>query len=82
MQAMAKESTSWDFLTDDDASAQLFKQARGTERAEPIELPWLDVDKALLFAVSERPGDDVAVALATGLAQRTAGCSSFGWRTE
>jgi hypothetical protein len=47
----------------------------GTERAEPIELPWLDVDKALLFAASERPGDDVAVALATGLTQRTRGLS-------
>jgi hypothetical protein len=63
VQAMAKESKSWDFLTEDDPSAQLFRQARGTERAGPIELPWLDIDKALLIAVNERPGDDVAVAL-------------------
>jgi hypothetical protein len=60
---MARESTSLGFLTAEDASAQLFRQARGTDRAEPIDLPWLDVDKAFLVAVNERPGDDVAVAL-------------------
>ena len=63
VQAMARESKSLGSLTDDDLSAQLFRQARGTERSEPVELPWLDVDKALLIAVNERPGDDVAVAL-------------------
>ena len=63
VQAMARESSSLDFLTEDDASAQLFRQARGADRAKPIGLPWLDVDKALLVAVNERPGDDVAVAL-------------------
>jgi hypothetical protein len=63
VQSMARESNSLDFLTDDSASAQLFRQARGADRAEPIDLPWLDVDKAFLVAVNERPGDDVAVAL-------------------
>jgi hypothetical protein len=43
-----------------DASAQLFRRVRGTDRAEPIDLPWLDVDKAFLVEVNERPGDDVA----------------------
>jgi hypothetical protein len=63
VQAMARESNSLASLTEDAASAQLFRQARGTDRAEPIDLPWLDVDKAFLVAVNERPGDDVAVAL-------------------
>jgi len=62
-EAMARESRSLDFLTEDDATAQLFRQARGSEQAEPIVLPWLDVEKALLVAVNERPGDDVAIAL-------------------
>ncbi|GAA1618022.1 hypothetical protein [Actinoplanes couchii] len=63
LHAMAGESKSLDFLTDDALTAQLFRQARGTERAAPVELPWLDVDKAVLIAVNERAGDDVAVAL-------------------
>jgi hypothetical protein len=60
---MEHESGSLDFLTDDDLTARLFRQARGADRAAPIELPWLDVDKAFLIAVNERAGDDVAVAL-------------------
>lgn len=63
VEAMARESHSLASLTEDAASAQLFRQARGTERPEPIDLPWLDVDMAFLIAVNERPGDDVAIAL-------------------
>ena len=63
IESMARESNSLSALTDDTASAELFRQARGTERAEPIDLPWLDVDKAFLVAVNDRPGDDVAIAL-------------------
>nr|WP_243715464.1 hypothetical protein [Micromonospora sp. KC207] len=63
IEAMTRESTSLDILTQDHASAQLFRLARGTERTEPIDLPWLDIDMAFLVAVNKRPGDDVAIAL-------------------
>jgi hypothetical protein len=63
VQAMERESNSLAFLTDDEASARLFRQTRGTGQVSPVDLPWLDVDKAFLVAVNERPGDDVAIAL-------------------
>ncbi|MFY1635526.1 hypothetical protein ACN27F_20005 [Solwaraspora sp. WMMB335] len=62
--AMARESSSLFSLTEDNASVQLFRQARGSEQSEPVDLPWLDIDKAFLVAVNARPGDDVAIALA------------------
>ena len=63
VQAMERESNSLDFLTDDEASARLFRQTRGTGPVSRADLPWLDVDKAVLVAVNKHPGDDVAVAL-------------------
>ncbi|WP_157437870.1 hypothetical protein [Actinoplanes subtropicus] len=63
VQAMARESNSLDILTDDAASAQLFRQARGTRPGSHVDLPWLDVDKAFLVAVNKLPGDDTAIAL-------------------
>ena len=63
VEARARESSSLDLLTEDNASSLLFRQARGSEQAEPVDLPWLDIDTALLVAVNERPGDDVAMAL-------------------
>ena len=50
-------------MTDDDATARLFRLARGSAAAGPVELPWLDVERAVLIAVNRIPGDDVAVAL-------------------
>ena len=46
VQAMERESKSLDFLTNDQASAGLFRQARGTGQISRVDLPWLDVDKA------------------------------------
>jgi hypothetical protein len=63
VQAMERESRSLFFLTDDEASARLFRQARGAGRISRIDLPWLDVDQAFLIAVNQHPGDDVAIAL-------------------
>ena len=63
VQAMERESNSLDFLTEDETSARLFRQARGTGQVSRVDLPWLDVDKAFLVAVNKHPGDDVAIAL-------------------
>lgn len=57
------ESGSLDRLTDDEETARIFRQARGSAGADPVELPYLDVDLAVLIAVNRIPGDDVAVAL-------------------
>lgn len=57
------ESGSLDHLTDDEDTARIFRQARGSASADPVELPYLDVDLAVLIAVNRIPGDDVAVAL-------------------
>jgi hypothetical protein len=58
-----RESGSLDEFADDDASAQLFRELRGSRVAHAVELPWLDVEKAVLIAVNRNPGDDVAIAL-------------------
>ncbi|WP_422741447.1 hypothetical protein ACN27B_22380 [Micromonospora sp. WMMD754] len=63
IEAMARESRSLDSLSEDDATAQVFRLARGSEQPGPVDLPWLDIDKAFLVAVNERAGDDVVVAL-------------------
>lgn len=59
---MAWESSSLDTFADD-ASRAFFREARGSSRATPVELPWLDVEQAVLIAVNRIPGDDVALAL-------------------
>jgi len=63
VEVMAGESGALDSLTEDDASDHLFRLARRTGQSEPPDLPWLDIDKSILIAVNERPGDDVAIAL-------------------
>ncbi|MGH3390108.1 MAG: hypothetical protein ACRDOO_14660 [Actinomadura sp.] len=51
-----RESRALDHLTD-------FRWARGSTAPGPVELPWLDVELAVLVAVNRIPGDDVAIAL-------------------
>lgn len=58
-----RESASLDHLTDHEDTAKFFRQTRGNASADPVELPYLDVDLAVLIAVNRVPGDDVAVAL-------------------
>jgi hypothetical protein len=58
-----RESRSLDFLTADTATAELFRHASGRRSTGPVDLPWLDIDLAVLIAVNRIPGDDVAIAL-------------------
>ncbi|MGH3737333.1 MAG: hypothetical protein ACRDT6_17215 [Micromonosporaceae bacterium] len=60
---MRRESASMDLFADDEPSAELFREVRGSQVAHPVELPWLDVEQAVLIAVNRNPGDDVALAL-------------------
>ncbi|MEU6374930.1 hypothetical protein [Streptomyces sp. NPDC046909] len=62
-QEMERESRSLDMFADDPPSAELFREVRGSSHPGPVELPWLDVEQAVLIAVNRRPGDDVALAL-------------------
>jgi hypothetical protein len=41
----------------------VYHEARGSKNAEPICLPWLDVELAVFVAVNRFPGDDLAIAL-------------------
>lgn len=59
---MRRESRSLDAFADDHRSSELFRVVRGS-MAGPVDLPWLDVDRAFLIAVNRMPGDDVAIAL-------------------
>lgn len=58
-----RESGSLDHLTQDEDTARFFRQVRGSTATGPVELPWLDVELAVLIAVNHIPGDDVAIAL-------------------
>ncbi|MFI7114835.1 hypothetical protein ACIBK9_51595 [Nonomuraea sp. NPDC050227] len=58
-----RESASLDWMTEDSATADLFRQARGSQAGDLVELPWLDADLAVLIGVNRNPGDDVALAL-------------------
>ncbi|MFF4319210.1 hypothetical protein [Streptomyces sp. NPDC001568] len=59
---MAFASRSMDIVADD-PHAGYFRQARGSRGTAPLELPWLDVDRAVLIAITRNPGDDGALAL-------------------
>jgi hypothetical protein len=50
-------------LADNPHDAAIFHEARGTRSAAPVELPWLDVDKAIFIAINRFPGDDLGIAL-------------------
>jgi hypothetical protein len=61
--SMASESRSMDLFASDPRSSELFREVRGSTQPAPVELPWQDVELAVLIAVNRRPGDDVALAL-------------------
>lgn len=60
---MRRETRSLTQFADDPSSAQLFRTRRGSTATDPVDLPWLDAERAVLIAVNRRPGDDVAIAL-------------------
>jgi hypothetical protein len=51
------------FLADDEFSSKWNHEVRGSQSTEPVELPWLDVDKAVTIAVNREIGADVGIAL-------------------
>ena len=60
---MERESRSLDRLIEDDEMAALFRFVRESAATGPVELPWLDVDRAFFIAMAQHAGDDTAVAL-------------------
>jgi hypothetical protein len=58
---MSRESSGR--LADDSRLSPVYHMARGSRATEPIELPWLDVERSFLIAVNRWPGDDTAIAL-------------------
>lgn len=60
---MERESQSLDRLIRDDETAELFRLTREPTATGPVELPWLDVDRAFFIAVAQYAGDDTAIAL-------------------
>jgi hypothetical protein len=77
-EAMAFESTG--HLADDPQSSVIFHAMRGSRTPEPLELPWLDVDRSFFIAVNKWPGDDVGIALdyRSGLADPRVVASDWG----
>jgi hypothetical protein len=60
---MERESQSLDRLIQDEESAELFRLAREPTPTGPVELPWLDTDRAFFIATAQYAGDDTAIAL-------------------
>ncbi|MCM4084643.1 hypothetical protein [Paractinoplanes hotanensis] len=60
---MERESQSLDRLIQDHETAELFRFAREPTATGPVELPWLDVDRAFFIAIAQYAGDDTAIAL-------------------
>lgn len=60
---MRFQNNALDHIADDRSISDLFRMARSSRSIHPIGLPWLDVDQAVLIAVNEHAGDDVALAL-------------------
>jgi hypothetical protein len=61
VEAMRRESAG--SLANEPRFAKVFHMARGSRSAEPVSLPWLDVELSLFVAVNRFPGDDLAIAL-------------------
>jgi hypothetical protein len=77
-EAMAFESPGR--LAEDARWSETLHMLRGDRVAEPVELPWLDVDRSVFIAVNKWPGDDVGIALdyRTGLADPRVVANEWG----
>jgi hypothetical protein len=60
---MERQSRALDRLADDEQSASLFQLARRRSPEGRVDLPWLDVEHAILIAINHYAGDDTAIAL-------------------
>ena len=58
-----RESSSLLCQAEDARLRGVFYLSRGSQACSPVDLPWLDAEKAVLIAVSRMAGDDVAIAL-------------------
>lgn len=63
IEQIRRESAALDRMTEDAATAELFRLARGGRSDDLVEPPWLDAELAVLIGVNRDPGDDVAIAL-------------------
>jgi hypothetical protein len=63
VEGMRRENRSLDLMADDEPSSRLFRVLRGGRERQSVDLPWLDVEQAVLIAVNRNSGDDVALAL-------------------
>jgi hypothetical protein len=81
-EAMAFQSRG--HLADDPRSSAIFHEIRGRRIAEPVELPWLDVDLSVFIAINKYPGDDVGIALdyRAGIAGPRVVASAWGSRSS
>lgn len=61
LEAMTFESRG--HLADDPQSSDVFHEVRRSRVPEPVELPWLDADRAVFVAINRWPGDDVGIAM-------------------
>jgi hypothetical protein len=57
---MRRQNKALDTITDNHSISDLFRMTRA---GRDLDLPWLDVDQAVLIAINEYAGDDVAIAL-------------------
>ena len=58
---MRSESRIW--AADDERYSRIFHEVRGSKQLAPVDLPWLDAEKAVFIAVNQIPDDDIAIAL-------------------
>lgn len=62
VEGIRRESMSLDMLAADEPSSRVFALGDGREQRS-VDLPRLDVERAVLIAVNRNAGDDVALAL-------------------
>jgi hypothetical protein len=63
IEAIRQTSTAFADLARYPRDAEVYHIARGSKSAEPIRLPWLDVELAVFAAVNRFPGDDLGIVL-------------------
>jgi hypothetical protein len=62
---MRFQNKALDAIAENNAISDLFRMTRTSRSGRDLDLPWLDVDQAVLVAINEYAGDDVALAWTT-----------------